>query len=689
MQLILSTQWWFILLCLGLGIGYAYLLYKPQFKDTVFKALAVVRALVVSLLAFFLLGPVLVRTSSEIEKPKILMVLDNSESVLSNKNRDFYTKDFLKQWYNLSSELGEDYDVEYLNLGGDVKPADSADFKAKRTDIGSMYDFINNTYAKQNVGAVVFASDGIYNRGANPSYKQLNFHAPIYTIGMGDSTIKKDVILKSAVANSIAYLNNEFPIEINISAFECVGQNTTLNISENGNAVFSQNIAIDKKDFFKSILINLEAKQPGTKHYVATLSSISGEHSIINNKKDIFIDIIDGREKILIAHNGSHPDIGAIKEALKPNKNYETISKTLSEINLGDISQYSVAILHQLPARGSNSQNLINTLRANKIPIWVIVGSQTAFEQLNQVAGIARIDRNQGRFNESQASLNTKFNAFTLEENTKQTIGLFPPMTVPYGQYAGTEYMDVLAYQKIGNVNSNIPLWAFSNQNNEKTAYLFGEGFWKWRMIDFVENENHVASSELVNKTIQFLAVKEDKRKFRVYPVKSVYEEDENVRFVAELYNASYELINTNEVKLSITDEAKKIYSYTFSRNDKSYALDLGLLNPGAYQFTAKAEGINETVSGKFLVTALQTELVNTRADFALLRDMSKKNNGEFVPTEQLKSVAYKIKKNTGVTSVTYNEKKPDELINLKWVFFILLGLISLEWFIRKYEGAY
>jgi len=112
-------------------------------------------------------------------------------------------------------------------------------------------------------------------------------------------------------------------------------------------------------------------------------------------------------------------------------------------------------------------------------------------------------------------------------------------------------------------------------------------------------------------------------------------------------------------------------------------------LPPGAYQFTAKAEGLTETVSGKLIVSALQTELINTQADFGLLRDISKKHKGEFMSARDIEKLAAKIKANTAVTSVTYNEKKPDELINLKWVFFLLLFFISAEWFIRKYEGAY
>lgn len=689
MQLVINTSWWFILLCLALGTSYAYLLYKPHLKELSYKIMAAIRVLSISLLAFFLLSPVLVSMSSEIEKPKIIMVLDNSESVVSGKQAKYYKTAFLKEWYDLPNKLGNDYEVEFLNMGGDIKAEDSANFKAKKTNIGAAFDYINNTYAKQNIGAVVIASDGIYNRGANPAYKSINNLSPVYTIGMGDSSIKKDIILKSANTNAIAYLNNSFPIEINISAFECNGQSTTLTISDNGKALHTQAITIDKKDFFKTVYVNIEATQAGTKHLIVSLTTINGEYTVINNKKDVFIEIIDGREKILLTYLGPHPDIGAIKDAISVNKNYEVVSIPVSELNLADINKYSVAILYQLPSRSFNTSNLIKTLRSNAIPIWMIIGNQTAIEQLGNVSSLAKIDRNQGRYNEAQGNFNNNFNAFTVEDNSRQTLNNLPPLSVPYGQYAGADILEIMAYQKIGSVITNLPLWAFSNQNNEKTAYLFGEGLWKWRMLDFVENESHYATNELIGKTIQYLTVKDDKRKFRVYPTKNVFEEDESVRFIGELYNASYELINTNDIKLQLYNEKKQLFNYTFSKNGKSYALELGLLPPGAYQFTAKAEGVAETVNGKLIVSALQTELVNTTANFGLLRDLSKLHKGEFFQSADIVQLADKIKANTAVTSVAYNEKKPDELINLKWVFFILLLLISAEWFMRKYEGAY
>ena len=40
-------------------------------------------------------------------------------------------------------------------------------------------------------------------------------------------------------------------------------------------------------------------------------------------------------------------------------------------------------------------------------------------------------------------------------------------------------------------------------------------------------------------------------------------------------------------------------------------------------------------------------------------------------------------------TSVIHSEEKFNNLLNLKWVFFLLLALVSAEWFLRKFYGGY
>ncbi len=617
------------------------------------------------------------------------MVMDNSQSVKANSDSGFYRTDFLKQWLDVKQQLGKDYEVEYLTAGSSTRLSDSINFNEKRTNLGHVMDYINQTYAKQNIGAVVLSSDGVVNKGSNPLYKHLDYKAPLYTVGMGDSMIKKDIVIKELNLNAIAYLGNDFPIDINMASYECNGANTVLTISIDGKVITSQPVNINQKDFFKNFNIPAKAEQSGTRHVVATLSTIEGEVSKVNNRKDAFIEIIDGREKILLAYQSPHPDIGAIKEAIGANTNYELVSLPGTDVKIGDISQYSVVILHQLPSRTSASKEILTACRQSKIPVWCIVGNQTATDLLQTVSPLAKVNNSQGRMNDVQGVVNTNFNLFTLEENTVGSLPEFPPMKAPYGVYPGLENMEILAYQKIGAVTTKLPLWAFVNEDGAKSALLFGEGFWRWRIADYVANENHLATNELVSKTIQYLATKDDKRKFRVYPVKNVYEEDEAIKFIAEIYNSNYELINTADVKLELTNEAKKTFKYTFSPYARSYQLDIGLMPPGIYRFKATADGMQGAIAGQVLVTPIQAELVNTRADFGMMRQLAKQNNGRFYKAKELNELVKAIQQNTDITSMSYVEKKVDELINVKWIFFLIFLLLAFEWFVRKYEGGY
>ena len=152
MQILVSTPWWFVVFCLLCGAAYSALLYKRSLKKPWHKLLAAIRCLVVSLLCFFLLNPVLVQWLNTEQKPKILMVMDVSESVNAQAP---VSKAFIEEWQNAQAALGDDYEVEYLNLGSQLVPSDSIVFKDKRTNIAAMYDFVNQSYSRDNVGAVV------------------------------------------------------------------------------------------------------------------------------------------------------------------------------------------------------------------------------------------------------------------------------------------------------------------------------------------------------------------------------------------------------------------------------------------------------------------------------------------------------------------------------------------------------
>jgi hypothetical protein len=56
---------------------------------------------------------------------------------------------------------------------------------------------------------------------------------------------------------------------------------------------------------------------------------------------------------------------------------------------------------------------------------------------------------------------------------------------------------------------------------------------------------------------------------------------------------------------------------------------------------------------------------------------------------DQLKSLAEKIKNLPTLKPVIYQSTLTTPLVHQKWVFFLLVALLSAEWFLRRYFGAY
>ncbi|MOA21470.1 hypothetical protein D3C78_1419620 [compost metagenome] len=56
---------------------------------------------------------------------------------------------------------------------------------------------------------------------------------------------------------------------------------------------------------------------------------------------------------------------------------------------------------------------------------------------------------------------------------------------------------------------------------------------------------------------------------------------------------------------------------------------------------------------------------------------------------DQLNKLEQLIANKETIKTITFEDKKLDELINLKWLFGLIITLLAIEWFIRKRNGDY
>src|SRR5690606_25543944 len=132
---------------------------------------------------------------------------------------------------------------------------------------------------------------------------------------------------------------------------------------------------------------------------------------------------------------------------------------------------------------------------------------------------------------------------------------------VPFAQYALGRSATALLTQRIGSVRTGYPLFTFQAQTARRTAITCGEGLWRWRLADMQQNNTNAHFDKLVQKTVQLLALKQDKSRFRVRSERE-FQQNEKVTLDAELYNASFEPVNTAEATINLTNEDGRELAY-------------------------------------------------------------------------------------------------------------------------------
>ncbi len=681
-----------LFLALILSLLYPFFLYRKEQKinKKLRITLAVIRGFVVFIISFFLLSPLINHRGISYEKPILIFAQDNSKSILLNNQKSYYENDYLKSREDFLSKLSDKFEVKEYLLEENAKPLTEINFKGKKSNLSSIFDEIKNNYKNRNLATLVLASDGIANTGRSFDELEQELQLPVYTVLMGDSTQKRDVGISDVVHNEIVYLKNDFLAEIRIKAYQLKNQTAKIKVYKENKLLFesSEQILSDNQNI--SVKARLNASESGVQKYTVRIEPIAKESNLQNNQTNFYVEVIENKQMIGIVAAAVHPDLAALKNAIESNENYKVDLLFANNINFSELKKYQMLILHQIPSSFAPASEIFKYIQQNNIPYWLIIGNQTYVDLLNRLNLGLRINNYKNNPNEVFPSINNEFQGFVLNEKWNTLSKELPPIYAAYGTVVLQNSFSKLFDQKIGSVKTDQALLAFQN-SGVKSAYLFGEGIWKWRLIEQKIYGNSEQVDELCTKIIQYLGSKDDKRKFKVYIENKKPEESDDIIFIAELYNDSYEAVNSPDVNLKIKNSSNKIYPFVFNKVEKRYELNIGKLSEGAYSFEANTQlGQNKfSANGKFNVIKMNLEELNTVADFNKLRNLSELSGARAFKANELEALATELLNNSSFKTLTYDEFKSDELINLKWIFFLILVLISIEWFARKFNGLY
>ena len=689
LDLIYSYHPTWIIIAFSIAIVYTYILYKKtdnlvEVSKKVKLILAGFRFTSVFVISILLLGIILEHFISKTEKPHIFILHDVSESVVQNKDSSFIKNEYQKSLLDLTSKLEEKFDVINYHFSNTVTNSLNSDYTGKLTNISNALDQLYSQYSNKNIGAIILSTDGIYNTGSNPIYSvNRKTYIPVYTIGLGDTNEVKDCKIDNVFNNDIAFLGNKFPIEVSISQTDFSGKKVNVGIYLQDQLIQSQTITFKSNKEQQKLNFILNTSKTGFVKYTVKIDELEDEFTYKNNSSNFYIDIIDGRQKIALAYSGIHPDLGAITYVIENNKNYEV--DLIEYKDLININSYDLVICHNY----ENQNSTLNDFIINgKKPFLFIVGASTNFNDLNKLN--IGLTGSSHKSEDVTFSMNGQFNTILYPPAVSNLLSNAPPLQSPFGNFKFSKSIDIFAYQKIGNVKLDNPLIYFNKKNSSKYGVIMGEGIWRWRLFDQSKNNTTENFELLFSKLISYLAVKENKTPFKTH-LNTEYSESSTVIILSEFYNSSYDLVNTNEVDFSLTNEDNKEFKYTFFKTTSAYKLELGRLPQGIYTWKSSTQfnGKSYSNSGSFLVKEVKTELLTNTANHRLLRNISENTNGTFYFPNNLNSLALDISNRDDIVTISYNEKSFKDLIDYKWILFLIVTLFSIEWFIRKFNGGY
>jgi hypothetical protein len=692
--MVTGINWWMIFPVLAIGLVYAAVMYYRYPRLKLSKSLKgflfVLRFVVVALIAFLLLSPFFIQTKKVLEQPIVIVAQDNSASIVSGNNTDFYSGEYLQKLNALKEKLSNAFDVVSYTFGQELQKNDSITFDEQATDISAVLNSVSNTYYNRNVGAVVLLSDGINNKGIQPELVASTFKIPIHAVALGDTMQHPDLSIADVRYNKMVFNQTDFPVEIALKAMKAKGQTAELELLLDGVSVHQQRINVTSDKLITDIRIMVSATQSGRKKLQIKIKPLAGELQTLNNQRTIYIDVLNEQQKVLVLAKAPHPDLGAFQSVFEDS--YQVTTAYLRSWK-ADQNKYSLIILHQLPTKSESLERIQNLLKQQPdASVLFVVGSETDLTALNSLQPLLRFTGSGSvAMVDAFPLLKKEFSLFSVSDFVKDRLEKFPPLSVSLFDVSLPVNFQTAIQQRIRGVETNIPLLGFASGLSQRYGFVMGTGIWKWRLADFQQNDNQQTFSEIVGKTINYLMVKTDPRRLQLF-TENEYLLNEPIFFRAVLYNPAMEQVNDADLYLEIKhQESDKAYNFLFSRIDSTYQLNVGRLPAGAYSYSSELIYANEKLrfDGSFVVVESTLEGRNTVADHALLQRLSQLTGGSFRLSDEMEALPELLLKDPSITStVTYN-KVFEPIISLPAILALILLLLSLEWFLRKINGSY
>ncbi|MBL7994913.1 hypothetical protein JNM05_06025 [bacterium] len=713
------SLWILLFLCIA-AVAFSFWSYKetiPPASAIKKNLLASIRSLSIILVLIILFEPILDLTFQKEERPVIAVLVDQSESMgMVDKiaDRQAAVRSVIRS--ETLQKLSDRYDIEYFTFSDDLKSAsvieiDTLFFNGSATDISSSLESLKKKMLGRNFAAAILITDGQYNLGVNPATYAAAYGYPVYTIGIGDPVESKDVSITHVAHNDIVYLNNKIPVDVSLTAFGYKGKSLSVQLLSENKVIQTKYVTIPDDGLALKAAFDFQAVKTGLQKFTIKVAAQQDELTVNNNSKSFFIRVLKSKVNVCLVSGSPGAEHSFLYKSLTENNDIQV--KALVEKKDGsfiDIIEpnsdamtagYDGYIFNDYPTANSNHvqfQAYANSILQDSKPFMLFNGTQLDITRVQQLKEVLPVElKPDMTLDESlvypMLTVTGKNSVvMKVSDNPADAVQQWmdlPPMWINKIDVTAREGSEVLArldMARAGNAlksRKDFPLIVSKRTNKTKSIVVVPYGFWKSYFIMSGLGRNNIAYQSFIANAVRWLTTQDDTRSVIISTSKNIYRNGEKIIFSGQAYDEHYSPVNDASLKVQIKMPNRTYDVAMELTGNGRYEGSINGLETGDYDF--EGEAIRQDVSlgrdrGKFAVESFSVELLHTNMNKKLLNSIASESGGQFFTPADFHAIMNIPPFHPLITE----QRKQIELWNTVILLFMLTGLLTTEWFIRK-----
>ncbi len=693
----------------GILIAFLYAFYVYRYTLPAVAAskkflLASLRSIALILLLFIFFEPILSMTKKEVSEPVNLIFVDNSKSILidDGTDREKTVSRLVNELMNKSSA----YNPEFLSFGSKVEKPDrefisSLDFSQSSTNFSSIFNEVNP--GQSNIASITIVSDGVITDGTNPIYTAKQKAIPVFTVGIGDSSRKNDIEIRSVLYNDLIYAETPTTIMGTITNRGFGGQNVLISLYEN-DILLEQKSMILGEAVTNNIYFDYTPEKSGEKKLTLIVSELKDEFSYANNKKIFYVNVLTNKIKVLIVGGSPSADLTFVHNTLQTDNNISVSTLTLIRNNKfleGDytnkIDSADIFFLIGFPNKETPAEalnHIVKKIADQNTPFFISLTSDTDVTKLLNLQQhlaftISQIDN---IYQNVQPEIQISENSNPLLQNTASNPiaawNSLPPVLQPRIVINVKPESKIISRIKVDNVPRPVPLILTRSLGSKRSITVLAKDFWRWK-LQTATRKSDLFDSFILN-SVRWLNVSDEFKKVKITPTKKIFASGEDIEFSARVYDDAMNPVTNAEVKVTASKGQDKFEINLSSVGSGLYEGNLQIRNSGDYIFTGEAR-LNGNILGEdkgmFNIGEIDIEMLNPRMDYEFLNLLAMETGGEYFNPDEADALIAELNK---LSSIAVKEKFVTSEINLwssEWLLLLTILIFALEWFLRKRAG--